>query len=106
MQDDERGRPRAIDRSIGLAANLLAPRSLVPVPRIENKPMSQTMTSGAAEPKGVTFRGRGYARLLGTRLSLLICPHCSQRNAPKAVDKGYCNWCTYEPSREDIEPAG
>ena len=67
--------------------------------------MSQTLTSGTAEPRDVTFRGRGYARLNGARLSLLICPHCSQRNAPKAAEKGYCNWCTYEPSRADIEPA-
>jgi hypothetical protein len=67
--------------------------------------MNQTANSGSSEPTGVTFRGRGFARLRGTKLSLLICPRCSQRNAPKVVDKGYCNWCTYEPSPDDIEPA-
>ncbi|MDB5647334.1 hypothetical protein [Methylobacterium sp.] len=67
--------------------------------------MSQTADPGASKSRGVTFRGRGFARLAGTKLSLLICPHCSQRNAPKTVEKGYCNWCSYEPSREDIEPA-
>ncbi|MCJ2036311.1 hypothetical protein [Methylobacterium sp. J-068] len=67
--------------------------------------MSQPPSPVSAEPKGVTFRGRGFARLRGTKLSLLICPHCSQRNAPQVADKGYCHWCTYEPSRDDIEPA-
>lgn len=67
--------------------------------------MTQTAHPRSPEPNGVTFRGRGFARLQGTRLSLLICPRCSQKNEPKVADKGYCNWCTYEPSRDDIEPA-
>lgn len=53
----------------------------------------------------VTFKGRGLGRMLGLKLALLICPRCSQRNAPKVEAKGYCNWCCYEPSREDAEPA-
>ncbi|MGU3358817.1 hypothetical protein ACLBWX_00625 [Methylobacterium sp. M6A4_1b] len=67
--------------------------------------MSSSPDSQPGESVAVTFRGRGYARLRGTKLSVLICPRCSQRNAPKAADKGYCQWCAYEPSREDIEPA-
>ena len=67
--------------------------------------MSQTATPRNTEPKGVTFRGRGFAQVQGTRLSLLICPRCSQRNAPKVADQGYCNWCPSEPSRDDLEPA-
>lgn len=67
--------------------------------------MTQTAHPRSTEPNGVTFRGRGFARLQGTRLSLLICPRCSQKNEPKVADKGCCNWCTYEPSRDDIEPA-
>lgn len=65
-------------------------------------------TSGPAShlPLAVTFLGRGLARVFGTKLSLLVCPKCSQRNAPKMVEKGYCNWCAYEPSKGDIRPAG
>jgi ribosomal protein L40E len=67
--------------------------------------MSASPDSQPGESVAVTFRGRGFARLRGNTLSVLVCPRCSQRNAPKAADKGYCHWCAYEPSHEDIEPA-
>ena len=67
--------------------------------------MKQTNDAVSPLPPAVTFRGRGLARVFGTKLSLLICPECSQRNAPEVTEKGYCNWCAYEPSRDDIRPA-
>ena len=57
-------------------------------------------------PEGeVTFRGRGLGVIRERRLALLVCPLCSQRNAPRAADKGICQWCAYEPSLRDVQPA-
>lgn len=56
-------------------------------------------------PPAVTFRGRGLARFFGAKLSLLVCPNCSQRNAPRIIAKGHCNWCAYEPAVDDVRPA-
>jgi hypothetical protein len=56
---------------------------------------------GAAE---VTFRGRGLALRSGTRLILLVCPICSQRNARRGAERGVCEWCAYEPSPDEVEP--
>ena len=57
-------------------------------------------------PQGhATFRGRGCAFVQGSRIVMKVCPTCSQRNAPKAAEKGVCGWCAYVPSREDVEPA-
>ncbi|MCJ2105235.1 hypothetical protein MKK70_07540 [Methylobacterium sp. E-041] len=57
-------------------------------------------------PQGaVTFRGRGDGSLTGFRLTLRVCPHCSQRNARQTEAKGYCQWCAYVPLLCDAEPA-
>lgn len=63
--------------------------------------------TGTPKPKpgAVTFRGRGLAYVSGRRLVLTVCPVCSQRNAPKAAEKGTCAWCAYVPSPADAEPA-
>jgi hypothetical protein len=52
----------------------------------------------------VTFRGRGLALRSGTRLILLVCPLCSQRNAQRGAEQGICEWCAYVPSPEQAEP--
>ncbi|GJD35740.1 hypothetical protein [Methylobacterium aerolatum] len=56
---------------------------------------------GASTP--VTFRGRGLGLRLGSRLVVLVCPLCSQRNAPRGAERGICEWCAYVPSPEDVE---
>lgn len=61
----------------------------------------QTLAAGTT----VTFRGRGRGLRLGTRLILLVCPLCSQRNAKRGAERGICEWCAYEPSLRDAEPA-
>lgn len=66
--------------------------------------MPETKLSTLRTGIEVTFKGRGLGRMLGSTLALLICPNCSQRNAPRVEAKGYCNWCCYEPSRLDTEP--
>lgn len=55
-------------------------------------------------PAEVTFRGRGLALQSGTRLILLICPLCSQRNAERGAERGVCEWCAYVPSPDEAEP--
>jgi hypothetical protein len=52
----------------------------------------------------VTFRGRGLAVRSGTWLILLVCPLCSQRNAPRGAERGVCEWCAYVPSPDEAEP--
>lgn len=54
----------------------------------------------------VTFRGRGLGLRLGSRLILLVCPLCSQRNAPRGAERGVCEWCAYVPAPQDAEPTG
>ena len=69
--------------------------------------MHETNAAAVTAPpvqRDITFRGRGLGRMIGAKLALLICPKCSQRNAPKIEAKGYCNWCAYEPSQQDAEP--
>lgn len=66
--------------------------------------MTDAALAALQAPAEVTFKGRGLGRVVGSKLSLLICPRCSQRNAPKVAEKGYCNWCCYEPLRQDAEP--
>ena len=66
------------------------------------------MSAHAAKvlPEGeVTFRGRGRAVLTGRELRLQVCPRCSQRNASRTEAKGYCQWCAYVPSLNDVEAA-
>ena len=62
--------------------------------------------SGDAAGTAVTFRGRGLATRTGSRLLLLVCPHCSQRNGRRGTERGVCEWCAYEPSPNDIELVG
>ncbi len=52
----------------------------------------------------VTFRGRGLGLRSSERLTLLVCPLCSQRNGERMAAFGTCVWCGYEPSRRDEEP--
>jgi len=52
----------------------------------------------------VTFRGRGLALRTGSRLILLVCPLCSQRNAQRGAERGICQWCAYVPSPDQAEP--
>ncbi|MGH1573019.1 hypothetical protein ACRAWG_23035 [Methylobacterium sp. P31] len=52
----------------------------------------------------ITFRGRGLAVRSGTRLILLVCPLCSQRNAQRGAERGVCEWCAYVPSPDEAEP--
>ncbi|KQT61534.1 hypothetical protein ASG52_01210 [Methylobacterium sp. Leaf456] len=57
-------------------------------------------------PQGaVTFLGRGLAYVRGQRIVLTICPVCSQRNDPKAAERGHCLWCAYEPTPADVRAA-
>ncbi len=67
--------------------------------------MPQSVDITSLECVDVTFRGRGLAKMRGPKVELLVCPVCSQRNAPKAASAGICAWCAYEPSRTDAEPA-
>lgn len=53
----------------------------------------------------ITFRGRGRAFVHGQRIVLKVCPECSQRNSPKAGERGQCGWCAYVPSLAEAEPA-
>ncbi|WP_246696891.1 hypothetical protein [Methylobacterium planeticum] len=66
--------------------------------------MPSTMTTDSLPQGEVTFLGRGLAVMNGRRLSLKVCPHCSQRNEQRTVDKGYCNWCAYVPTLSDARP--
>jgi len=52
----------------------------------------------------VTFRGRGLALRTGSRLILLVCPLCSQRNAQRGAERGICQLCAYVPSPDQAEP--
>ena len=57
-------------------------------------------------PQGkITFQGRGRAYVHGQRIILKVCPECSQRNSPKAGERGQCGWCAYVPSLDHAEPA-
>lgn len=67
--------------------------------------MPQSADLKSLECVAVTFRGRGLANMRGPKVELLVCPVCSQRNAPKAAAAGICAWCAYEPSQADAEPA-
>ncbi len=53
----------------------------------------------------VTFLGRGLGLRASGRLTLLVCPLCSQRNGERMAALGTCVWCGYEPSPRDEEPA-
>ena len=65
------------------------------------------MTRDETRPSGtlVTFQGRGLGLRLGSRLLVIVCPLCSQRNAPRGAERGICEWCAYEPSEKDEAPA-
>lgn len=67
--------------------------------------MPQPVDVKTLECVEVTFRGRGLAKMRGPKVELLVCPVCSQRNAPKAAAAGICNWCAYVPSGADAEPS-
>lgn len=56
-------------------------------------------------PEGkITFRGRDHGIVKDRKLVLIVCPLCSQRNAPATAAKGYCQWCAYVPSLADAQP--
>ncbi|WP_156383749.1 hypothetical protein [Methylobacterium sp. Leaf456] len=61
-----------------------------------------TLTSPS---RPVTFLGRGLGLRASGRLTLLVCPLCSQRNGERMAALGTCVWCGYEPSPRDEEPA-
>lgn len=65
------------------------------------------MTPNEICPSGipVTFQGRGLGLRVGSRLLVLVCPLCSQRNAPRGAERGICEWCAYVPSEKDEHPA-
>ncbi|GJE27381.1 hypothetical protein [Methylobacterium organophilum] len=52
----------------------------------------------------VTFLGRGLAFRSPTKLKLVVCPLCSQRNGERMADLGQCLWCGYEPAERDEQP--
>ncbi|ACL62218.1 hypothetical protein Mnod_7481 [Methylobacterium nodulans ORS 2060] len=65
----------------------------------------RSVAERSAEIEGrVTFRGRGLAVVSGRRISLMVCPVCSQRNTCSANPSSRCNWCAYEPHLSDAEP--
>ena len=68
--------------------------------------MSQDLDGTDGGPLTVTFRGRGLGLRSHARLTLLVCPLCSQRNGDRMAAKGRCEWCAYEPSERDEEPCG
>lgn len=59
---------------------------------------------GGGEDRTVTFLGRGLALRSPTRLTLLVCPLCSQRNGERTAELGTCVWCGYEPAERDEVP--
>lgn len=65
------------------------------------RPMNQDEVQTAST--AVTFRGRGLGLRHGSRLVVLVCPLCSQRNAPRGAERGVCEWCAYVPSLKDVE---
>lgn len=66
--------------------------------------MSNDTDTNSTETRHVTFLGRGLALRSSDRLTLLICPLCSQRNGARIAALGTCVWCGYEPSPRDEEP--
>lgn len=66
--------------------------------------MTDDTDTTATEPRRVTFLGRGLALRSSGRLTLLVCPLCSQRNGERMAALGTCVWCAYEPSSRDEEP--
>lgn len=62
--------------------------------------------NSTTKPRRVTFLGRGLALRSSDRLTLLVCPLCSQRNGERMAALGTCVWCGYEPSARDEEPVG
>lgn len=58
---------------------------------------------GVAPGTSITFRGRGLGLRLGSRIVVLVCPLCSQRNGRRAAERGVCEWCAYIPSPRDAE---
>lgn len=59
---------------------------------------------GGAGDRTVTFLGRGLALRSPTRLTLLVCPLCSQRNGERTAEFGTCLWCGYQPAERDEVP--
>lgn len=59
----------------------------------------------AAPGTAITFRGRGFGLRHGSRIVVLVCPLCSQRNGRRAAERGACEWCAYVPSPKDAELA-
>ncbi len=70
------------------------------------EPMGQDLESPDGGSRKVTFLGRGLGLRSHTRLTLLVCPLCSQRNGDRMAVKGMCEWCAYEPAERDEEPSG
>ncbi|VUD70643.1 hypothetical protein [Methylobacterium symbioticum] len=68
--------------------------------------MGQNRNSTDDGSRTVTFLGRGLGLRTATKLTLLVCPLCSQRNGDRMADKGVCEWCAYEPAERDEEPCG
>ncbi|MFY9293919.1 MAG: hypothetical protein WAP03_24970 [Methylorubrum rhodinum] len=66
--------------------------------------MGDDTTSATTKPRPVTFLGRGLALRSRDRLTLLVCPLCSQRNGERMAALGTCVWCGYEPSARDEQP--
>ncbi len=57
-------------------------------------------------PQGaVTFLGRGLAYVRGQRIVLTICPVCSQRNDPKAAERGTLPVVRLRPDPADVRAA-
>lgn len=66
--------------------------------------MGDDTTTATTKPRPVTFLGRGLALRSRDRLTLLVCPLCSQRNGDRMAALGTCVWCGYEPSARDERP--
>lgn len=66
--------------------------------------MGDDTTTATTKPRPVTFLGRGLALRSRDRLTLLVCPLCSQRNGARMAALGTCVWCGYEPSVRDEQP--
>ena len=65
--------------------------------------MGQDRDSTDGVGRKVTFLGRGLGLRSQSRLTLLVCPLCSQRNGDRMAAKGTC---AYEPAERDEEPCG
>ena len=65
--------------------------------------MRQDISCDDGATRRVTFLGRGLGVRSLKRLTLLVCPLCSQWNGERMAAEGICQWCTYEPDMRDEE---